>query len=414
MLNKTLDYLQKLLRTDIRYLIKGYFWFGIEYFVGSIVGLATSVAFANLVAPETYGTFKYILTILSFLTLATLKRLNDSLTISVAKGFEGDIFRILKTKMKWGLIGSLAGIILSTYYFYQSNTALGALILITAAIVPFIETPYVFSNYLVGKRNFKTLSIINSLISFFYAVGIIYTLFTYKNIFVITVLYFLINFLLRLIALFYVFNKYKPNKKRESQTISYGKKISYLGILNTTAAYIDNIFVFNYLGAIELAAYAFIKKMPEQLKDLLTFLTPLSTPKFATKKISDPYIKKESLRKSIFLSISFLLIILVYILAAPFLFKLLFPVYKEYTFLSQIYALSLPIGAFGTLLLNFIESTRQTKILVKFNIIFSISKMIIMLLAVKYYGLFGLIWAFVLIRILNPALITYYFLKEAK
>ncbi|MDD5033107.1 MAG: oligosaccharide flippase family protein [Candidatus Pacebacteria bacterium] len=409
---KTINFLEKMLRTDIRYLIKGYFWLISEYAFSLLAGLATSVAFANLIPPEAYGTFQYVLTIVSFLSLTTLTRLNDSLTISVAKGFEGGIIKILKTKIKWGLLGTFAGIILSAYYFYQNDSTLALLVLIAALFVPVLDTPYVYSNYLIGKKNFKVLSLINNAASIIYSVCIVITLFLSKDVVFIIGFYFLINFLIRLFALIFVLKKYKPKKETESQTIDYGKKISYLNIFNTVASSIDNIFVFHYLGAAELAAYAIAKKMPEKLKDLITFLTPLSAPKFAAKDISDPYIKNESLRKSLFLTLAMLAVILIYAIFAPLIFSLLFPVYAKYVSLSIIYALSIPVAAFGALLLNFMESKRRIKPLAKFNIGFALLKTMIMLFAIKYFGLTGLIWSFALTRALSSAMITYFFVKE--
>jgi len=407
---KTIDFWEKIIRTDLRYLIKGYFWLGIDYFVGSFAGLTTSIAFANLVLPEAYGMYKYAMTIMSFLSLTTLYRLNDSLTISIARGFEGDILRILKTRIKWGLLGSVAGIILSGYYYLNNNQALSILVLIIAFFTPIIDTPYIYGNYLSGKKKFKTLTIINTASTLAYSIGIIIALFLSKsNVVVITFVYLSINFLIRLIALIFVFGKYKPNNETESNTISYGKKISYLSIMNTVASQIDNLFVFHYLGALELAAYVFIKKLPEHIKDSLSFLTPLSTPIFSVKNMDDLRIKKETIRKSFLLAGSMLAIILVYVALAPFIFKLIFPVYKDYVFLSQIYALSLPAAAFGVLLLNFMESARKIKKLTKLNIIFSILKTIIIFVAIKYFGLTGLVSSFLIIRIIYPLMITYFF-----
>ena len=112
-INNLIIFLERLIRTDVRYVFRGSFWFGVGHFVSTLSGVATAVAFANLLAPEIYGNFKYILSILPFLDISTLKRMDQSLTISVAKGFEGDTVNALKTKMKWGILGGLAGLALS-------------------------------------------------------------------------------------------------------------------------------------------------------------------------------------------------------------------------------------------------------------------------------------------------------------
>ena len=95
-----INFLERIIRTDVRYVLRGYFWFAVGHFVSTLAGVATAVAFANLLVPETYGNFKYILSLLPFLDISTLKRMDQSLSISVAKGFEGDTVGALKAKMK--------------------------------------------------------------------------------------------------------------------------------------------------------------------------------------------------------------------------------------------------------------------------------------------------------------------------
>lgn len=412
MIQNALNYLEKLLRTDVRYAIKGFFWFGIEHSVSTITGIATSVVFANLLLPETYGVFKYVLSILPFLGLSTLNKLDDSLTISVAKGFEGDTLNVLKTKMKWGLLGSLAGLILSAYYYINGNQSLGLLIAILAIFVPLFNTPLIYGNYLVGKKKFKTAAVVNSISSVIYSVAIIVAVLLSKNVFIIILTYFISNTAIRFVLFFWVVKKYPPNENTEKETISYGKKINILEIINTISASVDNILVFHYLGAAELAAYAFIKKVPENLKFIPRFLTTLSTPKFSQKDIGDPRIKREVVRKTIFFYSGMALIILAYILVAPFIFNLLFKPYKEYVLYSQIYALSFALN-FGGLYLNFIETTRRVKSVVSLHLSTSLLSILVMLVSLKFYGLLGLVAGYSIIRFLS-SVIRYIYFKTAK
>lgn len=411
---KLLDFSGQFIRTDMRYVARGYFWYFIEYGVAAFTGLATSIAFANFMAPESYGIFRYILTFAPFLGLAGLKRLNDSLTISVARGFEGDTLNVLKTKISWGLLGSLAGGIIGAYYFMNGDQTLAILMLIVAFFVPIFDSPFIFSAFLVGKKDFKLLAIATGTCNLFYGLAIIAAIYFSKNIFLILFVYFAANTLIRFLSLLATLKIYPPNDKTEEKTISYGKKFSFLEIISVAASYLDNIMVFHYLGAAELAAYAFIKKVPEQLKDLPGFLTVLSSPKFATKDISDPLVKKESLRKSFLLSFFMLGVALVYILLAPWFFRTFFKPYIDFVWLSQVYAISLPVGVFGMLFQNFIESTRQEKSLIRINIILPILKIAVMFVAIRFWGLTGLVFSFLIIRLLTPLLITYLFYSPAE
>lgn len=412
MKKKIIDYLERLIRTDIRYVLKGSFWFSIGHLVSTLAGIATAVAFANLLAPETYGNFKYILSILPFLDISTLKKIDQSLTISVSKGFEGDVINALKTKMKWGTLGSLAGFGLSLYYYLNGNSQLGILIAIMAIFVPLFNTPLISLDYLSGKKKFKTLSVVGSSSSVVYSLLIIAFIFLSKDIILILLAYFITNVLIRLVAFVFVIKKYPPNKKVEenNRTINYGKKLSILEIINVFGSSLDNILVFHYLGAAELAAYSFIKKVPENIKLIPRFITQLSVPKFSNQDIGDPSVKKEVIRKTWFFAAGSSAIVIIYILLAPFIFKILFAPYQQYVFLSQIYALSFVFN-FGGLFFNFVETNRKIKDILSLNLIISILSILTVFVSLKFYGLIGLVVGYSFIRFSSSVLKYIYFKK---
>ena len=65
-----INWLQRIARTDIRYLTKGLFWFGVQHGTSIVGALATSVVFANVLPKEIYGTYRYILSIFGILMIA--------------------------------------------------------------------------------------------------------------------------------------------------------------------------------------------------------------------------------------------------------------------------------------------------------------------------------------------------------
>jgi len=409
---KIINFLEKLIRTDIRYALRGSFWFSIGHVVSTLAGIATAVAFANLLAPETYGNFRYVLSLLPFLDISTLKRIDQSLTISVSKGFEGDFLNALKTKMKWGILGSLVGFGLSFYYYFNGNNQLGLLVAIMAIFVPVFNTPLISLDFLSGKKKFKMLTIIGSSSSVVYSILIIAFILLSKNIVLLLFFYFFTNTLIRSIALIFVIKRYPPNTNKEenNRTINYGKKMSILEIINAAASSLDNILVFHYLGAVELAAYSFIKKVPENIKLIPRFITQLSVPKFSTQDIGDPLIKKGVVRKTWFFAAGSTVIVIIYILLAPFIFKILFAPYQQYVFLSQVYALSFVFN-FGGLFFNFVETNRKTKNILSLNIIISALTILTIFVSLEFYGLMGLVVGYSFIRFASSVLKYVYFKK---
>ncbi|MEK9175033.1 MAG: oligosaccharide flippase family protein [Patescibacteria group bacterium] len=410
MITWTINKLEQIARTDVRYLVRGFFWFGVQH-LGSIVGaLAVAIAFANLLPKETYGLYQYILSIFALLGITTITRIDDSISISVAKGFEGDLIKVWLEKIKWGFLGSLAGLALATYWYLNDNITLALSGIIMALFVPLFEPPSIYNGYLIGKKHFVVMSLLSLINIGAHSLAIIATILLTKNIVWIITIYMMVNSLIRTLCLWYVYILEKPNNLQDPKTLSYGKKLSIIEIIASVSAQIDNILLFHYLGPVEVAAYAFIRKLPEQIKVIPKYLTTLSTPKFSTKDIHDQYVKKETTRKSIVLFLTLLGAAIVYIIAAPFIFSIFFRPYREYVHLSQIFALAMPLN-FGGLWFNFIETSRREDIVFKLNIISPSLRIIIIFVSIKYFGLVGLVWGFLATRFLISALRGYFFYR---
>jgi O-antigen/teichoic acid export membrane protein len=230
---------------------------------------------------------------------------------------------------------------------------------------------------------------------------------------VILLAYFITNAIIRFGAFLFVITKYPPNKNKEknSETLTYGKKLSIFEIINVASSSLDNILVFHYLGAIELAAYAFIKKVPENIKLLPRYITQLSVPKFSKQDIGDPLVKKEVARKTWFFAAGTAAVVFAYILLAPFIFNLLFAPYKEYVFYSQIYALSFAFN-FGGLFLNFVETNRKAGKVLSLHLTTSIFTIVVVFASLKFYGLLGLVAGYSVTRFVS-SLIRYAYFKRA-
>ncbi len=216
------------------------------------------------------------------------------------------------------------------------------------------------------------------------------------------------NVAIRGLTLLYVIKSERPNSKSDPRAISYGKKLSFIDVLSSVSGELDSVLLYHYLGAADLAAYTFIKRVPEQLKFLPKYVTALSTPKFSTKDISDPNIKHETMRKSWFMFWALATGAVVYIAAAPYIFEYLFNPYKEYVFLSQIYMLGMPLN-FGGLFLNFLETSRKESIMTKLNVSSPLLRIAVIIVSVKYFGLVGLVIGFPISRILITFLRMYFF-----
>ncbi len=398
MIEQAVRRLEKITRTDVRYLGRGIFWFGAQHGASIIGALAVSVIFANLLPKEVYGTYRYILSIFSILMISTVGRMDDSLAISVARGFEGNFLEAMMTRMRWGLWGSIAGLILSGYWFYAGNTELATVGLLVALFVPLFETPTIYNGFLIGKKKFKEMSYLTIVNNILYSVAIVGVVLATKKVFWIVFWYLIINTAIRLFTLWYVLLTEHPNTQKDERTLSYGKKLSVIDALGVFSDNIDSILLFHYLGPVGVAAYNFITKVPEQMKFIPKYITALSTPKYSTKDISDSAMKWETMHKTLFLFLTLLSAAIVYIVAAPSIFHLLFRPYEEYVWLSQIYAISMPLN-FAGLAFNFLESSRKEHLVLTLNTLTPTLQIIMIFVTVKFFGLTGLVFGFVGIKL---------------
>ena len=109
-LYKLLRWSEKWTHTDMVYIAKGGFWLTLAQIVSTFSGFLLVMAFANLLDPETYGIYKFVLSMASLFAIPTLSGMGTALVRSVAQGNEGSIIPALKIKIKWGLIGGVASI----------------------------------------------------------------------------------------------------------------------------------------------------------------------------------------------------------------------------------------------------------------------------------------------------------------
>ena len=101
---KILRYSEKYTKTDMVYLAKGEFWLVSGQIISSAATFLLAIAFANLLPKETYGIYKYVLSIFGLLAISTLRGVEAALSQAVAKNYDGDFLVILKTKMKYGTV----------------------------------------------------------------------------------------------------------------------------------------------------------------------------------------------------------------------------------------------------------------------------------------------------------------------
>lgn len=401
---KLLRWSEKYTKTDMVYLAHGGFWLTLGQVVSAASSLLLSLAFANLLPKETFGIYKYVLSAAGILAIPTLHGMGTAVTQAVARGHEGSFVPALKARIRWGLIGGVTGLALAGYYYLQGNATLAISFLITAVFLPIMDPFSTYDALLQGKKMFGVSSRYGMISQVAATFSMVITLLATKNIFIILLAYFIPWTVLRFIFLKITLKKFPPNQSQDEKTIPYGKNLSIINILTTVAAYMDRFLVFHFLGAVELAVYSIAIAFPENIRNFFKFIQPLALPKFANQEKTET--KKYLFHKMWRMAAVIVVIIVLYIIAAPLVFKLLMPKYMDAVLYSQLFSVSL-IYFVIALPVSALQAQLEQKKLYRFYTTTSLFQLATLLPMAYFFGIMGVILSRIVSRFFQIVFMIY-------
>lgn len=382
-----LRWLGNYFETDAVYVAKSSFWLTLGQVFSSILAFGLSIFFANYVSKDIYGQYKFVLSITGILGALSLTGMGTIIIQAVAKGNEGILRDAVRTTLYWGTIIFAIGFGGAGYYFINGNTTLGFSFLIASIALPLSNAFGLYGSFFSGKKNFKMNTIYWVTSQTIVTIGLVTTALITENVTYLVAVYFLITTTFAVWAYSHVISKYKPNEIKDDSMMTYGKHISLMNFFGTIAHQLDKILVFHYLGAANLAIYAFSQAIPEQIKGSFKNLFAIALPKYAV--LEDKELRKSIVKKTLQLTGVTLIVVISYIIFAPLIFKLFFPKYTEAVIYSQIYMLGLiaipGISLFGT----YFQIKKATKIMYKLTAITNITTIILTFVLIYNFGLKG-------------------------
>lgn len=381
-----LQRLGQFLHTDMRYVLVQGSWLASGQAVNNVISFLTAIAFANFLPKEIFGMYKYVLSLFGIFALSTLPGLEVAVVKTVAEGNENIYKRILFYRIAWGFLGALGALITAAYYFQHGNPYFGYGFIVTAIAVPFFDPVNTYTHILAGKKRFDIQARCYTLTRLVSAASIV------------TVIYFTDQLVPLLIAYFFPYigmgfylgwhslKKLNLNDRYDPSVMSYGKHFSIMSLIGMGVNYLDGIIIFQFLGPAMLAVYTIALAPINRLQGIFAIVPDIALPKYAEHPIEviKPVLMSKVLKAMIFTT----LIVALYIVTVPFLFKVFFPKYLDSIFFSQLLALSLIPYPFA--LVSRLRTAKGTiKALYQYNFIESSAQLILMLLLVSQFGLMG-------------------------
>lgn len=391
-----IDWTERYARTDMRYLIKGSFWLGTGQVLIAISSFLLSIAFANLVAKDTYGVYKYIMSLSGIIGTFSLTGLGTMITQSIAKGKDGTLSKAFKLNLKWSVFLFIGCLATSIYYFIKDNNVFSISLFIIAFSLPVIKSLEFYGAYWIGKKEFAINTFFSVAKEWLIAlITFIVILFYGSNVMIIVIAYFASSLIINAIFYGLVAKKIRQggnNKEIDYESIMFGKHLSLINIFLNVAAQLDRIIVFQYLGAVELAIYTFASAIPKQIRGTLGMVGLLATPKYAERSAEE--LKKEIPKKFLKSLLITVPIVVVYWIMAPFIYKIFFPQYMDAVFFSQIYSLIIIVlGNTSEIAINVKRATFEKYIL---SIGASALNITLMFILIGKFGILGIVSSIVI------------------
>ncbi|MBT3419271.1 MAG: oligosaccharide flippase family protein [Candidatus Magasanikbacteria bacterium] len=384
-----LRFTEKYTKTDMVYLTKGGFWLSLGQVFNALGGFLTLYIFSTFAPQHVFGTYQYVLSIVSVLYVFALPGIATALTRAFAKGVDGVLIRAIRMKLLWGISASILSLLLALYYFINSNDLLAGSFLIVSFFLPTMGAFQLYRSVLNGRKMFRRVAQFDIISRIFSVCLMGIVLFLTNNLVIIIFSYFLFHTLLRGSFLFYTLRALSFNKINDTETFSYAKHLSFMGILAVVAAQFDKILVFHYLGAVELAVYIIALTPVDQLRSIVGIIRTIAFPKLSAQ--SAAVIKKTLLKKILRLELLIIPVIALYITCIPFLIRHIFPQYIDAIIYSQVLIFYLLFSP-RSLITTALKAQMKTKELYIIRILGPLFRMIILFPLLKFFGLWGAVW----------------------
>jgi O-antigen/teichoic acid export membrane protein len=393
-------------KTDMIHLTKDGFWLGIGHItqVGSSIVLV--IAFANLLPKDVYGTYQFILAMAAILGSFTLSGISTAVTRAVAQG-QGGAFRYgLRVQLVWSMGIASASSAVALYYFINENNLLAISFLIVGAFSPFLIGFRLYRAYLRGRRLFRESALLGVWGKPIPLLSLLIALLLTDNPLLLVLIYFASHTLSSGIIYFLVLRRHNPPITKSPEVISYSKHLSALDILGVIGSNLDKLLIFHFLGAAPVAIYTLALAPVTHLGKTFSILNQMALPRLATREFT---ILKETLphKVRIALIVSFFVVV-AYIVAAPYLFKLLFPAYEESVLISQALALVV-LSAPRNLYMQAFTAHGATREIYITRLCLPILTIVLLLILLPLYGIWGAVFATLGAHLGANAIIRYTF-----
>lgn len=390
---------QSLLKTDVRYLVRGSFVLSLGQIFAGLSGFILTICLVRIFDKTEYGLYTYIFSLAGMAGVFTLSGMDTVVAQEVARGDEHALIRGFWSKLRWGIPVTLITLFMGGYYLFKDNEILGYSLIIIGFFSPFLYTSSLYASYFGGKKQFKKITIDNIIKNGLITLSIIVTAYVTHSVIFTILAYFFSSTVISVLRYVLIIKKIPQSRDTgDTGALSLAKHLSVMDSFSLVATHIDKIIVFQLLGATPLALYALALAPVKQMQGISKLIRTLVLPKFSSRTIVE--FKKTMPHKVKVSFLASLFFVICYCILSPFFFHYFFPEYREALRYSQVLSLSLLFIPF-ILYVQALTSLGKTKELYILQIAKPIVKILLLIILIPQFGIWGAIFSFILSHLVS-------------
>ena len=396
---------QKYTKADMLYIARGGFWIAFAQALNGLLSLILIVAFANLLPKETYGLYRYILSIAGILTIFTLTGMNSAVSRAVAKGEDGILKPAVHYQLKWNAMMAVACMIVGVYYYINDNTVFAFSFMTLAIFTPLTLAFNTYSAFLEGKKEFKRANILNIASTLTYTIGTLALLFITDNVVWLIGIYASATFIPAFVFYLYILRTFKPPTEPSAETMKFGRELTYLRMMDPIIGQIDKIILGHFWGPAHLATYTLALAIPNRITLFIKSWVTVGFPKFSTKTATEI---NSVFKKRVFQGLLLgSLIAFLYACAVPVLFTYVLPQYLDSIFYAQLLGIGIIFALPNRYMTLLFTSQGESKRLFTRTFVMSITNITLCVILGIQGGILGLVIAHILFHMYGFCLNIY-------
>jgi O-antigen/teichoic acid export membrane protein len=398
-------------KADARYVAHGVAWLSVGQAITSLAALGTSIAFAHLMPKETFGTYKYVLSIAGLFSAISLTGLPTALSASAARGQDGALDQGFRLALRWSLPAGAAAALCGAYYLAHGNETLGWGLVAMGVIQPLIDAFALAFALLSGKKLFRARAVYTFFQTLSYTALLIAAV-AWTGDALPAIVAGAIGNLAGYIGVYEVAKRRHVSAEapRDPELQGYAKHLSLMNVLGTVSGQIDKVLLFQFLGPAQVALWSFAQAPVSHARQISKILGNVILPKVAQAELSQ--VRRTAIPRAFAILALSVAIFAAYWIAAPYVYTFLFPGYTEAVTASRVYALAILATPF-VLFKQTLIGHRKTRELYAVNGIQPAIKIGLVAASIPW-GIVGVATAFAVSEILNLALSGFFFERATR